>query len=101
MDNFGLQTRTINNLLNYFSGKPEIEKVLIFGSRAKGTYHNGSDIDFAIWSNDDKYFYRIAGELDDLPTPYKFDVINYKTLSHEGMKNSIDNDGVVFYQKSR
>ena len=44
-------------------------------------------------------FFRIAGELDDLPTPYKFDVIDYKNLSHEGMKNSIDRDGIVFYKR--
>lgn len=98
MNNFGLPERTIQELLSYFKTKPNIEKVYIFGSRAKGTYHNGSDVDFAIWFKDeDTTSTRIAGELDDLPTPYKFDVINYKTLTHEEMKNSIDKDGKVFY----
>ncbi len=101
MTKFGLPQHTIDELLKYFSSKPEIELVKIFGSRAKGSYRNGSDIDFAIWSNDDEYFFRIIGELDDLPTPYKFDVINYNALNHEGMKNSIDRDGIVFYQKSK
>ncbi len=99
MDNFGLPQRTIDELLNYFSSKPEIEKVVIYGSRARGNYHNGSDIDFAIWTDEHKGFFRIAGELDELPTPYKFDVTDYKTLQHEGMKNSIDTDGILFYQK--
>lgn len=99
MNNFGLPQRTIDELLNYFTNKPEIEKVIIYGSRAKATYHNGSDIDFAIWSDNQKYFYRIAGELDNLPTPYKFDIINYKTLTHQAMKNSIDKDGIVFYER--
>ncbi len=40
-----------------------------------------------------------AGELDELPTPYKFDVTDYKNLVHQGMKNSIDNDGILFYQR--
>lgn len=97
MNNFGLPQRTIDELIAYFKTKPEIKLVKIFGSRAKGTYRNGSDIDFAIWSDDNENFSRISGELDDLPTPYKFDVINYKTLSHEGMKNSIDKDGIIFY----
>ena len=44
-------------------------------------------------------FHRIYGELDDLPPPYKFDVIDYKTLTHEGMKNSINSDGILFYQR--
>lgn len=96
---FGLPERTMNELLDYFKSKPEIEKVVIYGSRAKGTYRNGSDIDFAIWS-DNESISGIAIDLDDLPTPYKFDVINYKTLIHQGMKNSIDNEGKIFYQRS-
>ncbi len=99
MTDFGLPQRTIDELLNYFSSKPDIEKVVIYGSRAKGNYHNGSDIDFAVWSDDNKNFLHIASELDDLPTPYKFDVTDYKTLTHEGMKNSIDNDGIIFYRR--
>ena len=98
-NNFGLPKRTINELLDYFKTKSEIEKVVIYGSRAKGTFHNGSDIDFAIWADEDTNFSRIAGELYDLPTPYKFDVINYKTLTHENLKASIDRDGIEFYKK--
>jgi predicted nucleotidyltransferase len=96
-NNFGLPERTVNELLEYFKSKPEIEKVMIYGSRAKGTYRNGSDIDFAIWTDDDKNAHRILWELEELPTPYKFDVTNYNTLTHEGMKHSIDTDGKLFY----
>ncbi len=99
MSNFGLPQRTINELLAYFSSRPEIEKVMIYGSRARGDFHNGSDIDFAIWADEHETFFRISAELDDLPTPYKFDVTDYKTLTHEGMKNSIDKDGILFYEK--
>ena len=99
MHDFGLPQRTIDELFAYFKTKPDIEKVLIFGSRAKGNFHNGSDIDFAIWSDNSEDFFRIAGELDELPTPYKFDVIDYKNLSHQAMKNSIDKDGKLFYQR--
>ncbi len=99
MNNFGLSEQTIDALIVYFKAKPEIEQVKIFGSRAKGTYRNGSDIDFAIWSDDNEGFLRLAGDLNNLPTPYKFDIVNYKTLTHEGMKNSIDREGVIFYQR--
>ena len=99
MHDFGLPERTVNELLAYFKTKPFIEKVCIYGSRAKGTYHIGSDIDFAIWTDDHENIQRIWGELDDLPTPYMFDVTDYKALTHEGMKKSIDTDGKLFYQK--
>ena len=100
MNNFGLPQRTIDELTEYFKSKPEIEKVVIYGSRAKGNFRNGSDIDFAIFSDDEEYFYRIAGDLDDLPTPYKFDVINYKSLTNnDNIKKSVDEFGKVFYER--
>lgn len=101
MNDFGLSERTINELLAYFSTKKEIAKVVIYGSRAKGSYHNGSDIDFAIWTDNTDMISTYLWELDDLPTPYKFDVIDYKNLSHDGMKNSIDQDGILFYERKQ
>ncbi len=95
-NDFGLPEKTVNELIEYFKSKPEIEKVVIYGSRAKGTYRIGSDIDFAIWS-DKETLSGILLELDELPTPYMFDIINYKTLTHDKLKNNIDNEGKVFY----
>ncbi len=100
MNKFGLPERTVNELLEYFKSKPGVEKVVVYGSRAKGNFRNGSDIDFAIWTDDKSaYELRIEAELDELETPYMFDVTDYKNLSHEGMKKSIDKDGIVFYEK--
>ena len=98
-NNFGLPERTINELLEYFKSVGTLDKVVIYGSRAKGTYRNGSDIDFAIWSDDINCASQIRWGLEELPTPYMFDVTDYNTLTHNGMKNSIDTDGKLFYQK--
>lgn len=98
-NNFGLSERTIEELLKYFSSKPEIEKVLIYGSRAKGSFHIGSDIDFAIWTEDSDKISTYLWELDELSTPYKFDVTDYKNLNHSEMKNNIDRDGILFYER--
>ena len=95
-NNFGLPERTINEILDYFKTKSEIEKVVIYGSRAKGTFHNGSDIDFAIWIKNGNIS-SIADDLNELQTPFKFDVVNYNSITHQGLKNSIDNDGIIFY----
>ncbi len=99
MNNFGLPDRTINELIEYFSHKTDIEKVIIFGSRAKGTYKTGSDIDFAIITDNHNDFHRISDELEELPTPYRFDIIDYKSLTHKKMKESIDKFGQIFYKK--
>ena len=45
------------------------------------------------------YELRIEAELDELETPYMFDVIDYKALTHAGIKQSIDRDGKVFYER--
>lgn len=99
MQDFGLPERTINELLEYFKTKPYIEKVCIYGSRATGLYRQGSDIDLAIWTDAHDKISVISWELDALPTPYMFDVIDYKKLTHEGMKKSIDTEGKVFYER--
>ena len=99
MTDFGLSDEIIQILLNYCKTKPEIDLVKIYGSRTKGNYRSGSDIDFAIWFNGPHSASRIWGELDELPTPYKFDVTDYETLTHKGMIKSIDTDGKIFYGK--
>ena len=96
MSKFGLSQRIINELAAYFASKPLIDKVIIFGSRAKGNFHNGSDIDLAVWTDEHDSVFKIAGELDDLDTPYKFDVVDYKTLTHEGMKKTLTQTGFCF-----
>ncbi|SUY66782.1 nucleotidyltransferase domain-containing protein [Clostridium tetani] len=47
--NFGLRESDLEYIVNIISGFDEIEKAYIFGSRAKGNYKPGSDIDIAIY----------------------------------------------------
>ena len=98
MYNFGLDEYTIKILSNYFSTKKELEKVLVYGSRAKGAYRRGSDIDFAIIGKNLECV-RILAELEDLPLPYKFDVVDYDTITNPALKSDIDSDGKIFYSK--
>lgn len=77
---------------------PEIVWVKIYGSRAKGNYERGSDIDLAFSSPTD-YSADLLEALDNLPTPYLFDVTHYESLSHEGLKEHIDRVGVVIYAR--
>ena len=98
-NNFGLPERTLDELVNYFKENSYVEVVKIYGSRAKGTYKNGSDIDFAVWLKEGGRASDILYDLDELDTPYKFDVTDYKKLTHQGMIDSIDRDGIIFYKK--
>ena len=70
--------------------------VKIYGSRAKGNFQRGSDIDLA-FSSPVNYSAELNEALDELPTPYLFDVTHYETLKHDGLKSHIDRVVVVIY----
>ena len=73
----------------------EIKEVKIFGSRARGNFQLASDIDLALFGEiNDKTLRHIFSELDELPTPYKFDVIAYDNIDNPDLKKSIDTYGV-------
>lgn len=100
MNDFGLSEKTIELLKAFFLKIPEIEMVKIYGSRAMGNYRKGSDIDFALYGNIDKNLVsKISFEIDELNTPYMFDITNYTTIQNEKLKEHIDKYGRIFLQK--
>lgn len=101
MDKFGLPDKTIEAINNLFASFKEIDKVKIFGSRARGDFKRGSDIDLALFGEiNEKLLRHITSELDELPTPYKFDVVNYNDIENTALRQNIDNDGKIFFQKT-
>jgi predicted nucleotidyltransferase len=98
---FGLNQETIDKINSVFKKHLEIEKVIIYGSRAKGNYRAGSDIDLTLIGNNLEY--NLAGtvnsEIDDLNTPYLFDVSIFGKLNSPSLKQHINRVGKVFYKK--
>lgn len=100
MTNFGLSEKTIEILKQYFAKIPQITMVKIYGSRAIGNFRNGSDVDLAIFGNIDKHLIKkISYEIDELKTPYMFDITDYKTIQNEDLKEHIDRVGKVFFER--
>lgn len=95
---FGLDAHTLVLITGCIRQFPGIVWVKVYGSRAKGDYQRGSDIDLAFSSPVDCSAELLAA-LDSLPTPYLFDVTHYETLRHEGLKGHIDRVGVFFYER--
>ena len=80
---------------------PEVDEVVIFGSRAKGDYKPGSDIDLAIKGNDLEYNYteKIRNLLQEgLYTAYFYDVLDYYKIANPALREHIDRVGKVFYR---
>ena len=97
---FGLNQETIDKINSVFEKHPEIEKVIIYGSRAKGNYKSGSDIDFTLIGNDlNDLTGTLDSEIDDLNTPYLFDISIFGKLNSPSLKEHINRVGKVFYKK--
>jgi len=91
---FGLTNEQMEQICNKLL-KSGVSKAVIFGSRAKGTHRCNSDIDIAVWG-DGLYIERIFSELDELPMPYKFDVVEYDKITHIALREHIDRVGISF-----
>ena len=98
---FGLDQTTINKINSVFIKYPEIEEVIIYGSRAKGNFREGSDIDITIKGIrvTDRTRSNVWLDIDDLNTPYLFDISVFETLNSASLVEHINRVGQVFYKK--
>lgn len=96
---FGLSDRIRADFDRVFQGYPSIERVLIFGSRAKGSYRDGSDIDLGVFAPEmsDQEFSLLWNEIDDLPLVFKIDLLHWDRVSNPALKDRILRDGCLFY----
>lgn len=97
----GLSDTNIQKIQNVFKQFPQIQKVILFGSRAKGNFKNGSDIDLALLGEnlDSTLLAQIEIVLDDLYLPYFFDLCIFENIQNLALKEHIDRVGKIFYEK--
>jgi len=95
---FGLQPETIEKLIQVLSRNERVEQVVIYGSRAKGTYRNGSDIDLTMKGKylEWKDLQEIEQAIDDLSLPYKIDLSIYEQIDNKELREHIDRCGKEF-----
>src|SRR5208282_2530191 len=101
MNSFGLTDAEQEMIHAVLRRHAEVTEVKIFGSRAKGNFQPNSDIDLALWGNlSVSAIAMIAGELDELPLPYTFDVQAYDAIRHQPLREHIDRVGQNFYSRA-
>ena len=100
---FGLSPKVAGTIRKILAAFPEVEKAVIYGSRAKGTHKPGSDIDLTLFGDrlTSDIRGRIAARLDDAPIPHTMDLSLYAELDHAKLREHIDRVGVVFYERLR
>ena len=96
---FGLKNETRECIKDVFAKYPQIEQVILYGSRAIGSYKNGSDIDLTL--KGEKLNLTVANslcnDLDDLFLPYTFDISILSHISNPDLIKHIERVGIDFY----
>ena len=75
-----------------------IDRAVVFGSRAKGNWRKNSDIDIAVFGVGVNVGSLVA-QLDELPMPYKFDIVDYNSINSYALRQHIDRVGIEIYKK--
>ncbi len=96
---YGLKNETIKKINEVLAQFPEVEEAILYGSRAKGNYKAGSDIDLTLNGKklNLKLLNKISLALDDLLLPYTLDISIYRHISNPDLIEHIDRVGKVFY----
>ncbi|OIR25291.1 restriction endonuclease subunit S [Bathymodiolus thermophilus thioautotrophic gill symbiont] len=101
---FGLDLSVIKNIKKAIALFSQIEKVTLYGSRAKGNYRHGSDIDITLIGKDlslNNSVYPLIDKLDDLYLPYTFDISIFNHIDNDDLIEHILTAGKVFYEKEK
>jgi predicted nucleotidyltransferase len=98
---YGLPPSVIQKICAVLRRYPQVEQAILYGSRAKGTYKNGSDIDLTLRGADLTLntLYKILDDLDELFLPYTLDLSIFNAISDPDVLEHIQRVGVTFYQK--
>lgn len=99
---FGLDPQILQKIKAVFSKFPAIEEVVLYGSRAKGNYQKGSDIDIALKGErlNHQTLKEVVLQLDDLLLPYTFDISLLQQISNPDLIDHIKRLGKTVYAKN-
>lgn len=98
---YGLKPHVIEAIQTVFAAYPQIDQAIIYGSRAKGNYREGSDIDLVLVGRelDLSTQFEIENDLEELLLPYKIDLSIYHKIDNKDLIEHIDRAGQEFYHR--
>lgn len=100
---FGLTPALISMIRNVFARHAPVTEVRVYGSRAKGNFRAGSDIDLSIMDEhvSSAQLMQIENEFDELPTLYSIDLSLFHRIDNPALTEHILRVGKVFYRAHR
>jgi uncharacterized protein len=93
---------TLEKIATVLARFPEVDRAVLFGSRAKGTHKQGSDIDLALAGEhlDWRMIGRIYDALDDLLLPYRFSLVAYGAATDPDVAGHIARVGITLFERA-
>jgi len=101
---FGLGDKDIENIIAVLKKESSIEQAIIFGSRVKGNFKRGSDVDIVLKGRGvtEEIASHISFALnEESPLPYKFDVLTYDTIDNPQLLDHIQRVGQIIYRRNK
>lgn len=98
----GLSAQKLQKIRDVFVRYPQVEEAVLYGSRARGDYKNGSDIDLTLRGSTEltlTILSQIVNDLDDQLLPYTIDLSIFKNIRNPEMIEQIKRVGVALYKK--
>jgi predicted nucleotidyltransferase len=96
--NSGLSEETLAMIRTTLQAFPTVRRALLLGSRAKGDFHAGSDIDMALEGASTLVALDVSAELNEyLPLPYFFDVVALDDVANTPLGEYIERVGTVIF----
>ena len=98
---FGLPLAAVEKIRTVFSFHSEVQKAVLYGSRAKGNFKTGSDIDLTMYGDDLSHslLLKILDELDELLLPWMIDLSIFRQIDNASLREHIERVGMVFYER--
>jgi predicted nucleotidyltransferase len=93
---YGISQNALDKIKTVLFSMQGVEQVILYGSRAKGNYREGSDIDLTVKGklNFDNLV-KMSVNLDDLNLPWKIDLSLYGQIENKDLLDHIDRVGIA------
>jgi len=98
---YGLTDRELALMDSYFFQIANLEKVILYGSRAKGNYKKFSDVDITLLGKEIGVsdLFKLQDLLYESDLPYMYDVSLFKSLTNPDLIDHINRKGVVLWER--
>jgi len=99
---FGISDLHFNQIISVLDQNQYVISAMLFGSRAKGNFKPGSDVDIALIGAELtlKDVFNLQNQLDDYDQPYIFDLILYDSITEPALISHIHRVGIEIYHRT-